>query len=150
MLNKTVLVIERDPDEARRILQFFESHNFRNPIEVVCNKSVALDYLFGTGNYARAERTQTPGLILLDLKTNRTSEADKLRPLQSYLRTQNIPIVILTSSEEQEKEVSEFHLGAVGFIRKPLEFTHFIEVIQHMGMRWQENKQPSSTRSVGE
>jgi len=137
MLSKTVLVVERDLDMAQQILEFFSSHHFRNPIEVVHSKSEALDYIFGTGEY-RNLSDPTPGLILLDLLTNRTQDVRILKPLQSYLRTQNIPIIILTSSADQEHEISEYHMGAIGFIRKPLEFTHFIEVIQHLGMKWQE------------
>jgi CheY-like chemotaxis protein len=138
MLSKTVLVVERDPEVAQQILEFFRSHHFRNPIDVVHSKSEALGYIFGTREFGNLRRPQTAGLILLDLLTNKTRDVRILEPLQSYLRTQNIPIIILTSSADQEHEISEYHVGAVGFIRKPLEFTHFIEVIQHMGMRWQE------------
>jgi two-component system, response regulator len=135
MINKTVLVVERDPQEAERIVDFFKRHGFRNPLEIVGSKAEALDFVFKTGKYQNQENLETPGLILLDLLTNKTSDAKVLKPLQSYLRTQKIPIVILTSSDEQEKEVSELELGIVGFIRKPLDLTHFIEVIQFMGMR---------------
>jgi|SRR6516225_2953511 two-component system response regulator len=145
MLNKTVLVVERDPEVAQQILEFFRSHQFRNPIDVVHSKSEALDYIFGTREFGDLKSPRTPGLILLDLLTNKTRDVRILRPLQSYLRTQNIPIIILTSSADQEHEVTEYHIGAVGFIRKPLEFTHFIEVIQHMGMEWKSGSDVATT-----
>jgi CheY-like chemotaxis protein len=138
MLKKTVLVVERDPKEAEKIVLFFRDHQFRNPIEVVHSKAEALDYIFETGKYKERKDHEIPGLILLDLLTNKTQDLQVLNPLQKYLRTQNIPLIILTSSEAQENEAHEYALGAVGFIRKPLDFTHLIEVIQQMGIKWQE------------
>lgn len=135
MINKTVLVVERDPSEAARILDFFRNNNFRNKVEVVHSKAEALAYIFATGQYAD-RKPETPGLILLDLQTNHTKDMNVLQPLQAYLRTQKIPIIILTSSAEQEKELNFLDLSTIGFMRKPLEFTHFIELIQHMGIQW--------------
>jgi two-component system, response regulator len=142
MINKTVLVVERDPKEAEKIIGFFRAHKFRNPIEVVSSKAEALEYIFETGKYKDRKDHETPGLILLDLLTNKTKDLKILDPLQSYLRTQGIPLIILASSEEQEKEAHEYAHGAVGFIRKPLDFTHLVEVIQLMGMKWQEQVSP--------
>lgn len=139
MLNKAVLIVERNPEEARHIVDFFQNHHFRNDVVVVRSKAEAIDFIFATGVYAK-QRHETPGLILLDLETNRTKDVSVLKPLQAYLRTQLIPIIILTSSSEQEAELSKAELGVVGYLRKPLEFTHFIELIQHMGMRkWPES-----------
>ncbi|PIQ86002.1 MAG: two-component system response regulator [Candidatus Omnitrophica bacterium CG11_big_fil_rev_8_21_14_0_20_45_26] len=135
MFNKTVLVVERDPIEAKKILDFFKQNNFRNKIEVVHNKTEALDYIFATGPHKDRPDHEVPGLILLDLLTNMTKELKILKPLQWYLRTQTVPFIILTSSEEQEKEVIKFGFGAVGYIRKPLDFTHFIEVIQGLSIK---------------
>jgi len=136
--NKTVLVVERDPVEANKIRAFFEIYKFRNKLEIVHSKSEALDYVFGTSQYQNRKDHEVPGLILLDLLTNKTKDLKVLNPLQWYLRTQNIPLIILTSSEDQEREATEYSLGAVGFVRKPLDFTHFIEVIQYLGMKWKE------------
>ena len=138
MINKTVLVVERDPEEAQRIIEFFKLFKFRNKIEVVHSKVEALDYIFETGQYANRQDHTKPGLILLDLLTNKTKDVNTLKPLQDYLSTQSIPLIILTSSDEQEKELREYTLGAMGFIRKPLDFTHLIEVIQQLGMQWKE------------
>ena len=136
MLNKTVLIVERDADEAKKIVGFFRKNGFRNKIEVVHSKSEAMDYVFHSGKYAGQSNHETPGLILLDLLTDRTQEVKLLKPLHWYLRTAEVPIIVLTSSEEQEREVIAHELGIVGFVRKPLDFTHFIEVIQQMGMKW--------------
>ena len=138
MLNKTVLVVERDPFEAERILDFFKKYNFRNKIEVVHSKTEALDYIFATGEYKNRTDHEKPGLVLLDLLTDKTQDLKKLKPLQWYLNTQTIPLVILISSEAQEKEAREYDFGAVGFIRKPLDFTHFIELVQYFGMKYKE------------
>jgi two-component system response regulator len=137
-VNKTVLIVERDPAEAEKILAFFQGHKFRNPIDVVSSKSEALEYIFRTGKYESRKNHEVPGLILLDLLTNKTQDLYILEPLQHYLRTQSIPLLILTSSEEQEKEAGEYHLGAVCFVRKPLDLTHFIEAMQMIGLKWKE------------
>jgi len=144
MFNKTVLVVERDHAEAKKILDFFDKYEFRNKIEIVYSKTEALDYIFSTGSYKDRQDHEVPGLILLDLLTNMTQDLKILDPLQGYLRTQTIPYIILTSSEDQEKEINNFSLGAVGYIRKPLDFTNFIEVIQCLGMKWKEQN-PTET-----
>lgn len=144
MFNRTVLVVEQDVAEAEKIVNFFKQYHFRNRIEVVHNKVEALEYIFETGKYKDRKDHETPGLILLDLLTNKTKDLNLLNPLQWYMRTQAIPLIILTSSDEQEKEAREYPLGAVGFIRKPLDFTHFIELIQYMGMQWKEQSATSS------
>ena len=138
MLNKTVLVVERNPKEAKKIIHFFKKFGFRNRIETVSTKAEALDYIFETGSYKNRKDHEKPGLILLDLLTNKTKDVKILKPLQDYLSTQSIPLIILTSSKKQEKELGAYHLGSVGFIRKPLDFTQLIEVIQYMGMEWKE------------
>lgn len=142
MLNRTVLLVERDPAQADQILDLFRKNNFRNPIVLVGSKSEALDYIFRTGPHAGRPDGATPGLILLDLWTNKTRDMELLKPLQSYLRTESIPIVILTSSPEQEREIDEYHFGSIGFIRKPLDFTHLVEVVQTLGMRWPAGEPP--------
>src|SRR5690348_14637951 len=128
MVNKSVLVVERDPAEAGRIVAFFRDLGFRNRVDVVHSKAEAVDYVFGTGAYAGLAGHAPPGLILLDLETNRTPDVRKLEPLQAYLRTRNIPIVVLTSSAEQEAQVADAHVGVVGFVRKPLDFTQLVGV----------------------
>jgi two-component system, response regulator len=138
MINKTVLLVERNLEEAEKITRFFREFKFRNRIQVVQSKAEALDYIFGTGAFKNREDREKPGLIFLDLETNKTKDVNTLRPLQDYLSTQSIPLIILTSSAEQENEIGEYQLGAVGFIRKPLDFTHLIEVIQYMGFKWKE------------
>jgi two-component system response regulator len=140
MINKTILLVERDLQEAQKHLDFFRDHNFRNKVEVVHSKQEALDYVFGTGRYFNAPFHEPPGLILVDLFLNQTPDVKLLKPLQMYLRIQDIPIIIVTSSDEQEKQITKQGLaGAIGFIRKPLDVTHFIEMIQHMGLQIQKN-----------
>lgn len=145
MFNKTVLVVERDPSEAEKILAFFREYKFRNRIEVVHSKAEALDYIFETGKYKELENHELPGLILLDLLTERTPEVKVLNPLQAYLRTQKIPLIILTSSAEQEEQILSNMEGAIGFIRKPLDFTRFVEMIQFFGSKQGENEGASGS-----
>src|SRR5688500_15053977 len=83
MLNKTVQIVERDPIEAKHILDFFKKYNFRNKIEIVHGKTEALDYVFETGEYKDRKDHEVPGLILLDLLTNKTKDLKILKPLQS-------------------------------------------------------------------
>ena len=142
MLNKAVLIVEHHLAEAKIIEEFFRRNNFRNKLRFVSSKSEALDYLFHTGIYSSDPDADTPGLILLDLDTNKTAEVEKLKPLQAYLRTQDIPIIIMISSPEQEHHVTEYHLGAVACSPKPLDLTRLIEAIQRMGL-----STPSQTSS---
>ncbi|MBI4432998.1 MAG: response regulator [Candidatus Omnitrophica bacterium] len=135
MFNKTILVVENDPAEAEKILSFFKMFNFRNKIDIVASKGDALEYIFEIGKYKDRKNHETPGLIFLDLLTNKTKDLKLLKPLQVYLRTERIPIVILTSSAEQEKEAGEYGIEVLGFVRKPLDFTHFVEAIQRIGLK---------------
>ena len=132
MKSQSVLIVERDPEEAEKIVEFFEKQGFRNGIDVVHSKSEAMEYVFHIGKYSNVPNHQTPGLILLDLLTDQTPHVQLLKPLHLYLRTIEIPIIILTSSEEQEKEIDSYTLGVVGYVRKPFDFTSFVEVLQRV------------------
>lgn len=113
-------------------MAFLRSAGFRNTIKVLKSKSEALDYIFGTGEYADLISRDTPGLILLDLETNRTKEVERLESLQSYVRTSAIPIVILTNDDQQEEVLGSYHLGAIAIFRKPLDLIHLIDIIVHL------------------
>lgn len=134
MGDKTILVVERDVGEAEKISNFFRDYKFKNKIAIVHSKSQALDYIFGTGEYKDRDDHEEPVLLLLDLLSIHTQDLKILKPLQAYVRTQNIPLIILTSSDDQEKEASKYQLGPIGFIRKPLELMPFMKMIQVMGI----------------
>lgn len=133
MKSKSVLIVERDPKEAEKISEFFRKNGFRNDIDVVHSKAEAMEYVFHIGKYSNVPNHQAPGLILLDLLTDQTPHVQLLQPLHLYLRTAEIPIIILTSSEDQEKQIDSYKLGVVGFVRKPFDFTNFVEVLQRTG-----------------
>lgn len=132
MRGKSVIIVERDAEEAKQIVAFLRSAGFRNTIKVLSSKSDALDYIFRTGEYADLSSRDTPGLILLDLETNRTKEVKRLESLQSYLRTAAIPIIILTNDDQQEEAIGSYHLGAIAICRKPLDLGHLVDIIVHL------------------
>ena len=134
MKSRPVLVIERHAGEAEKIAAFLRRNGFRGKIDVVADKGEAMEYVFHVGTYAAA-RHEAPGLILLDLQTDRTPHVVLLKPLHLYLRTADIPIVILTSSESQEKEIAVHQMSLVGVLRKPLEAGSFADALQRLGAK---------------
>ena len=135
MKNRPVLVIERDAAEAEKIAAFLRRNGFRGKIDVVADKGEAMEYVFHIGRYASSPDHEAPGLVLLDLQTDRTPHVVLLKPLHFYLRTAEVPIVILTSTEAQEKEIAVHQLGKVEVVRKPLNGIAFGEAIQRLGIR---------------
>ena len=135
MKNRPVLVIERDAAQAEKIAAFLRRTGFRGKIDVVSDKGEAMEYVFHVGRYAASSNHESPALILLDLQTDRTPHVVLLKPLHFYLRTADVPIVILTSSEAQEKEIAIHQLGKVEVVRKPLDPAPFDEAMRRLGIR---------------
>lgn len=132
----TILLVEDNPDDEKLTLRAFKKSNIKNEVVIARDGAEALDYLFGIGSYAGRDLSVMPHLILLDLKLPKIDGLEVLRQLRADPRTKLLPVVILTSSKEQEDMVRGYSLGANSYVRKPIDFNQFIEAMQQLGMYW--------------
>ncbi len=126
-----ILLVESNPDDLELILRTFRMSHLKNTILVARDGTDALEMLLGTG-----PKVVHPALVLLDLKLLKTNGIEVLKALRSDARTALLPIIVLTSSEEEEEVIAAYHLGVKGYLRKPLDFTRFIDVTNQVGMYW--------------
>ena len=135
MSEKTILLIEDNPDDEELALLAFQQSRIANKVVVCRDGQEALDYIFDSD-----EKTQKtlnlPQLILLDLKLPKVSGLEVLRRIRGDERTALLPVVMLTSSREEEDIVKSYKLGASSYIRKPVDFARFVEAIQQVQMYW--------------
>ncbi len=136
MNSKIILLVEDNPSDVALTQRAFTKSHVANELVVAEDGQEALDYLFGAGAYAGRDITETPALILLDLKLPRVDGLQVLRQIRADERTRRLPVVILTTSKEEPDVAQSYDLGANSYIRKPVDFTQFIEAIQHMGLYW--------------
>ena len=136
MKKKYILLVEDNPDDEELTLMALQHSNIANEVVVVHDGVEALDYLFGSGKSPALEMNDLPQVILLDLKMPRLGGLDVLKHIRSEPRTQLLPVVILTSSSEEEDILSSYRLGANSYVRKPIEFRRFAEAIQQLGLYW--------------
>jgi two-component system response regulator len=136
MNNKAILLVEDNPDDIALTLRALKKNRIANEVAVAHDGVEALDYLFGTGQHAGRDVTQAPALVLLDLKLPKVDGLDVLRRLRSDARTKLLPVVILTSSKEDQDLAAGYALGANSYIRKPVDFEKFTEAIRQLGLYW--------------
>ncbi len=132
----TILLVEDNPDDEALTLRAFKKSNLTNEVVVARDGAEALDYLFGTGAYVGRDPDDTPHLVLLDLKLPKVDGLEVLQRIRADQRTRLLPIVILTSSKEQEDLVKSYSLGANSYVRKPVDFNQFVAAIQQLGLYW--------------
>ena len=131
-----ILLVEDNADDEELTLRAFKKSRVLNEIVVVRDGVEALDYLFVTGTHAGRDPKTNPEVILLDLKLPKIGGLDVLRRLRADERTRRIPVVVLTSSNEERDILSSYDLGANSFVRKPVDFAQFVEAAQQLGMYW--------------
>lgn len=132
----TILVVEDEARDEILILRVFKKYNISNNIVVARDGVEALDYLFCTGAFATRNLHDIPELILLDLKLPRIDGLEVLRRVRLDDRIKLVPIVILTSSDEERDRISGYQLGANSYVKKPIEFGEFSEAVRQLGIYW--------------
>jgi two-component system response regulator len=133
---KTILLVEDNPDDRDLALLAFEQSKIANQIEVADDGVAALDYLFGRGAHANRDAGEMPQVVLLDLNLPKLDGLEVLKRIRADVRTERLPVVILTSSDEERDIVESYERGANSYIRKPVDFAQFIESVQQLGLYW--------------
>lgn len=136
MIKRNILLVEDNPDDVALTLRALKKNNIANEVVVAKDGVEALDYLFGEGSYAGRDANNVPAVILLDLKLPRIDGLEVLERLRKDERTNFAPVVVLTSSREEQDLVRSYKLGANSYIRKPVDFTQFSEAVRQLGLYW--------------
>jgi two-component system, response regulator len=136
MEDKIILLVEDNADDEKLTLRALKKNNIVNYVVVARDGAEALDYLFGTGAYAGRDLRVMPQVILLDLKLPKLDGLEVLRRVRADDRTKLLPIVILTSSNEELDRINGYGLGANSYVRKPVDFSEFSEATRQLGLYW--------------
>lgn len=136
MSYKMILLVEDNVDDEALTLRALNKSKIANKIVVVRDGAEALEYLFCTGAYADRDPLDLPQVILLDLKLPKVDGLEVLRQLRAQPRTHMLPVVILTSSKEDQDLVNAYSNGANSYVRKPVDFNQFVEAISQLGLYW--------------
>jgi len=136
MDDKMILLVEDNPDDEALTLRALKKHNVGNKVFVVHDGAEALDFLFCTGAYADRDPHDTPQVILLDIKLPKVDGLEVLRRLRADERTSLLPVVILTSSNEEQDLITGYKYGANSYVRKPVDFNQFADAIRQLGLYW--------------
>lgn len=136
MENKVILLVEDNPRDEALTRRALKRSNVVNDIVIARDGVEALDYLFGTGAHAGRDTSILPQMVLLDLKLPKVDGLQVLQKLRADERTRRLPVVIFTSSNEEEDLINSYNLGANSYVRKPVDFEHFLEATKQLGMYW--------------
>jgi CheY-like chemotaxis protein len=142
MSEKVILLVEDNPDDEALAIRALKRHHVGNDIVVAHDGVEALEYLFGTGAYEGRDVSLKPSVVLLDLKLPRVDGLEVLRRLREDDRTRLLPVVVLTTSSEEQDLLDSYSLGCNSYIRKPVDFVQFSEAIRQLGMYWLLMNQP--------
>jgi CheY-like chemotaxis protein len=134
-MSKTILLVEDDPDDEALAVRALKQQRITNDIVVVRDGVEALDFLFCTGAYA-ARDPEPPFVVLLDLKLPKLDGLEVLCRLRADDRTRFVPVVVLTSSDEEQDIMRGYSLGANSYVRKPIDFSQFSEAVRQLGLYW--------------
>ncbi|MBI4249256.1 MAG: response regulator [Elusimicrobia bacterium] len=133
---KTILLVEDNPNDAALTLRALKKNKILNEVQIVQDGAEALDYLLCQGKHAGRDPGAMPSVVLLDLKLPKLSGLEVLQRLRAAERTKLLPVVILTSSKEEQDLINGYKFGANSYIRKPVDFTKFTEAVQQLGLYW--------------
>ena len=136
MKSKIILLVEDNPSDVGLTQRALAKSHVANELVVAEDGQEALDYLFGAGAHAGRDVTELPALVLLDLKLPRVDGLEVLRQIRADDRTRRLPVVILTTSREEQDVAQSYDLGANSYIRKPVDFTQFAQAVENLGLYW--------------
>ena len=136
MDQRIILLVEDNADDEVLTLRALKKNNIQNDVMVARDGVEALDYLFGQGAYAGRDPAQIAAVVLLDLKLPKVDGLEVLRRLREDERTHDTPVVILTSSKEEQDLARGYNLGCNSYIRKPVDFNQFMEAVRQLGLYW--------------
>jgi len=131
-----ILLVEDNPRDVELTLRALKKNNLANKVHVVKDGAEALDYIFATGGYAERNIHDHPRVILLDLKLPKVDGMEVLRRIRADERTKCIPVVVLTSPQEERDIVESYKLGVNSYIVKPVDFDKFLSTVQELGLYW--------------
>jgi len=138
-----ILLVEDNARDEALTLRALKKNKIANEVVVARDGVEALDYLFGTGKYVGRDLNVMPQLILLDLKLPKVDGLQVLERIRADERTRRLPVVVFTSSSEQEDMIKSYNLGANSYVRKPVEFEQFLEATKRLGLYWLVLNQPA-------
>ncbi len=136
MKDKVILLVEDNPRDEALTRRALKKSSIVNEVIVARDGVEALDYLFSTGTHAGRDTTVMPQLVLLDLKLPKVDGLQVLQRLRADARTRRLPVVVFTSSSEEEDMIKSYDLGANSYVRKPVDFEQFLEATKQLGLYW--------------
>ena len=136
MSEKNILLVEDNEDDVLLTLRALKINRVGNEVEVVKDRAAALDYVFARGEYAQREGQPLPTVVLLDLNLPKVDGLEVLRRIRADDRTKLLPVVILTTSTEEQDLANSYELGANSYVRKPVEFGQFADAVRQLGLYW--------------
>jgi len=136
MENKVILLVEDNPRDEALTLRALRKSNIVNEVVVARDGVEELDYFSGTGKFAGRELDVLPQLILLDLKLPKVDGLQVLKKIRADEHTKRLPVIIFTSSSEEEDMIKSYDLGANSYVRKPVDFDQFMEATRQLGLYW--------------
>lgn len=136
MNDHVILLVEDNPDDEALMLRALKQNNVYNETVVARDGVEALDYLFAREQWAGRDIKVHPQVVLLDLKLPKLDGLEVLKAMRANPQTRSIPVVVLTSSKEQEDVIASYALGANSFVRKPLDFNQFRDAVRQLGIYW--------------
>jgi two-component system, response regulator len=131
-----ILLVEDNPEDAELTIDALREQNLSNTIQVVEDGELALDFLYASGKYSNRETENKPKLVLLDLKLPKVSGLEVLQKIKSDEKLKTIPVVVLTSSEEESDIIKSYELGVNSYIVKPVNFDQFTKSVKELGLYW--------------
>lgn len=147
MTDTIILLVEDNPQDELLTLRALRKAHVANRIDVVRDGQQALDYLFNQGEFAQPEARDLPVVVLLDISLPRLSGLEVLRAVRAHARTALLPVVMLTSSDEERDRLTSYANGANSFVRKSLDFNAFAETVSRLGIYWVAINEPPQERS---
>lgn len=131
-----ILLVEDNPDDQELTLRAFRQSNIANPVKIIADGALAIDYLLRQGAYADPATSPRPRVVLLDLKLPKVGGLAVLRAIREHAPTRMLPVVVLSSSAEEKDIAESYGRGANSYVRKPLGFAEFAEAVRQLGMYW--------------